>query len=76
MRLPNKINSYKDSILFYFPLVIEPLTKRDYSVFELYKELKDKIDLYNYINVLDCLFALNEITLKEEVLHYVKRNTI
>ncbi len=75
MRLPSKVTSFKDSTLAKFPIILNKIKNKDYPVTILYEELSDKISLQDYIDVLDCLFALKQITLKKEIIHYVKRNT-
>lgn len=71
MRFPNKVISYKNSILPKLPLLLDKLTKRDYDVITLYHELNKKMSASDFINGLDCLFALGKITLDKGVLHYV-----
>ena len=74
MRLPNKVTDYKSSILFYFPLILGALEQRDASPSDLYQGLKNKkISIGEYIDALDCLFALGKIELDEDrrVLRYV-----
>lgn len=75
MKLPSKVTSFKDSTLAKFPIILNKIKSKDYPVTILYEELSDKISLQDYIDVLDCLFALKQITLKKEIIHYVKRNT-
>ena len=75
MKFPNKVTSYKDSTLSKFPIVLGKIKIKDYPVSILYKELEDKITLQDFIDVLDCLFVLNQITLRKEIIHYVKRDT-
>jgi hypothetical protein len=75
MKLPNKVTSFKNSTLAKFPIVLVEIKKKDYPVSILYKELEDKITLQDFIDVLDCLFALGQITLRKEIIHYVKRDT-
>ena len=76
MKLPNKVTSYKESTLSKFPIVLNKLKNKDYPVATLYQELEDKITLQDFIDVLDCLFALKQITLRKEIIHYVKRDSI
>lgn len=75
MKFPNKVTSYKDSTLSKFPIILGKIKTKDYPVSILYKELEDKITLQDFIDVLDCLFVLNQITLRKEIIHYVKRDT-
>lgn len=77
MKFPSKFISYKDSNLSKFPIFLEALEDHDLSVTELYRKVKNKAKLDNiqeFIEVLDCLFALGKIELEDEVLHYVKTN--
>lgn len=76
MRFPSKVTSYNDSILSKFPLVIKELTIEDLTPEKLFLRLKSKMDDINeFIDILSCLFAINEIVLiDEEVLHYVKKH--
>jgi len=76
MRFPSKITTYKESILSKLHIVLEPLKIKDYSVLNLFNELSKKIALKDYIDILLCLYVLNEITLNKEVIHYAKRNTV
>jgi hypothetical protein len=74
MLLPNKVTSYKESILAKFPVLLKEIEIEDISVPELFKKVKPKIGgIAEYLEVLDCLFALKKIELAEktEVLHYV-----
>ena len=64
MLLPNKLFSFDESILSKFPLVVSGL----------YLKVKNRIVSVNdYIEILDCLFALGKIDYddKEGVLKYV-----
>jgi SOS response regulatory protein OraA/RecX len=53
--------------------VLSLLEKGDMTPGELYKKMKNKAtDINEYMEILDCLYALNKIELKDEgVLHYV-----
>jgi len=75
MKLPNKFITYKESIISKFPLVLEELKDYDLSISDLYKKIRKNIDgVQEYLDILDCLYALNKFTLIEEVVHYVKTN--
>lgn len=76
MKLPNKVTSFKESILSKIPLILKPLQTKDYPVIVLYEAVQEKVTVQEYIDILDCLYALNQITLRKEIIHYVKRNTI
>lgn len=74
MLLPNKLFSYSESILPKLPLVLKVLKKESLGVQELYKKIgKDFSGINEYIDALDCLYALHKIEYDdgEEVLRYV-----
>jgi hypothetical protein len=74
MLLPNKITPFKESILAKFSLLLKEIKTADISVMELFKKINPKINsIADYLEVLDCLFALKKIELIEqtEILHYV-----
>lgn len=75
MRFPSKVTSFNDSILSKFPIILNKLKLKDYPVTLLYEELQKEITIEDFVDVLDCLFALEQITLKKEIIHYAKRNT-
>lgn len=76
MRLPNKVTSYKKSIFPKLPVILNFLKIKDYTVTTLYENIKEQMTVNEYIDALDCLYALGSITMYKEVLHYVERNTI
>ena len=72
MKFPSKVTPYKESIIAKFPIVLAHLEKGDMELELLYKKVKNKVeDVREYMEILDCLYALNKIELKEEALHYV-----
>ena len=74
MKLPNKVITYKESPISKFPAVLSCLKEQDMSPALLYKKVKSKVeDIGEYIDILDCLYALGKIELIEHlgVLHYV-----
>lgn len=74
MLLPNKLFSYNESTLCKFPIVLKELKRKPLGVHELYKKvIRDLSGVNEYIDVLDCLYALNKIEYDEEegVLRYV-----
>lgn len=73
MKLPNKIYSYSESILSKFIPIIEILEISDETVFSLYQKSKKHFNnVQDYIDTLDCLYALNRIVLSEKKeIHYV-----
>ena len=76
MKFPSKITPYKESIISKFTVILDFLEKRDYELFSLYNELEKKMTITEFINALDCLYALNIIDLTEGVLHYVIQNAM
>ena len=74
MRLPNKVITYKESIIAKFPPVLEVLKQQDISPSGLYKKVKRHMDdIGEFMEVMDCLYALGKIELdmRKGVLHYV-----
>jgi len=73
MKTPSKVTPYKESTIAKFPVVLSLLEKGDMTPGELYAKVKkSKIkDISEFIEVLDCLYAMNKIEIEEEVLHYV-----
>ena len=73
MRFPDKITSYKESILRLLPLVLDELSRCDMNPTELFESIRNKASLSEFVDALDCLFALGKVELiqKSEVLHYV-----
>lgn len=77
MRFPSKVTSYKESTIALFPVVLIQLEKKDFTPSELYKKVKNKVSgVQEYLEILDCLYALGKIELKGEVLHYVERDIL
>jgi hypothetical protein len=73
MRLPNKINSFSESSIAKFPVVLDVLEKGDMQVSALYAAVKKSTDdVGDFIEILDCLYALGKVEYleKERVLHY------
>lgn len=77
MRLPSKSTPYKDSVIAFFPAILGLLKQGDLSVLELYKQAQI-LNVSDYSNALDCLFALGKIEITEEggLLHYVGGDTL
>ncbi len=76
MRFPNKVTPFKDSTLARIPIILKYLKDKDYTVLSLFNAVRKKMSIKEYIDVLDCLFALEKIFLKEEIIHYVDRNIL
>ena len=72
MKFPSKVTPYKESIIAKFPMVLEKVEKKDMSPQELYKSMKNKVtDISEFMDIMDCLYALNKIELDGEVVRYV-----
>lgn len=74
MKLPNKVITYKSSTIAKFPIVLSALREQSLTPNGLYKKVKSKVeDVGEFIEILDCLYALRKIELVEHlgVLHYV-----
>jgi hypothetical protein len=74
MRFPSKNTSFSESIIAKFPIVLGALGHRDISASELFKAVRNETeDIGEFIEILDCLFALGKLELNAETrsLHYV-----
>ena len=74
MRLPNKVITYKESILPKFPVILKIGRGADFTANYFYKRVKGQLeDIGEYLEVVDCLYALGKIELDEKrgVIHYV-----
>lgn len=78
MKLPNKVTTYKKSILAKFPIVLSALRKENMTPVVLYKKVKRHVDnVAEFTHILVCLYALNKIDfIDEEVLYYVEDDTV
>ncbi len=64
MKFPNKVINYNESIISKFPIILSQLQIKDYSISSLYEKIKNKVENINeFLEILDCLFALNKIKL-------------
>lgn len=63
MKLPNKLFTYKESVLSKFPLVLEEIyNKKHISVLDLYDSVKSSFDnITEFLEILECLYALGKI---------------
>ncbi len=70
MKLPSKIISYRESALSKFPPILTVLQNADTadtSVFSLYEITKKYFcSIEEFMDTLDCLFALHKIAYDEE----------
>ncbi len=72
MRLPNKTTPYSRSIFPYFPRIAAALSHEDAAPMAVYNVLEiGGKNLGDYLDALDCLFAIGKLTLTEGgLLHY------
>ncbi len=62
MLFPNKLFTYSESVISKFPIVLDKLKNRSIGVADLYMEISDEVSGINeFMDVLDCLYALNAI---------------
>ena len=67
MKLPNKIISYKESVLSRFPLVLSVLSDNPMNVYELFELTKDSFtDVEEFMDTLECLYELKKVTFDDE----------
>lgn len=67
MKLPNKINSFKDSTLHVFVPILEEIENNNPTVRLLYEHTKHLFStVQDFIDVLDCLYFLGKITYIED----------
>lgn len=77
MRLPSKVTPFNASILAKFPLLLNEISAGDIGVMALFNKVKSEIGgTADYLETLECLFALRKIELNglSEELHYVDGN--
>jgi hypothetical protein len=67
MLLPSKITTFHDSILSKLPLVLYILMQDSNSVSVLFDKMKGNVkDVVEYLDILDCLYALGKINYNPE----------
>ena len=73
MKFPSKVTPYKESSIARFPIILKLLEKSDMSPIEMHSSVKkSKIkDIVEFVDILDCLFAMGKIEVRGELLHYV-----
>lgn len=78
MRLPSKVTNYRKSIFCKFPVVLMELDNGNMGPDLLFEKTGKKFSGVNeFIDTLDCLYALGMIELNEEgELTYVNRNSL
>ena len=70
--MPNKVTPYKESSIAKFPVALSLLEKKDMTPSELFSKVKkNKIqNIDEFVEIIDCLYAMHKIELNGEVLHY------
>ena len=79
MKLPSKAISYSNSVLSKFVPILDIIVRGNISPNSLYILTKKQFtNIEEYIDTLDCLFALGIINMNEksEVLYYVNGNPL
>ncbi len=74
MKFPNKVTSYKESVLSKLTPILDLLSRKNMQIYEIYIETKEQYSsCSDFIDALDCLFALGKIEYLDDegVLHYV-----
>lgn len=72
MLLPSKVTNYQESSLAKFPLVLEIIQECPKTPIELFQKVKKKITgISEFIEIMDCLYALHKIELKGGLIFYV-----
>lgn len=63
MKLPNKLFSYKESVISKFPFILRKVSEEKHiSILELYYAVNGKFeDISEFLEALDCLYALGKI---------------
>lgn len=72
MKMPNKVTPYKESSIAKFPVVLALLEKEDMTPSQLFSRVKkNKIqNIDEFVEIIDCLYAMHKIEIDGEVLHY------
>lgn len=77
MILPNKITSFKESLISKTPYILDIIKETDATVLTIYEKTKEYFeDVNSFIWTIDVLYTLNKIELDDntEVIRYVKNN--
>ena len=67
MQMPNKLFTYRESVLSKFPAILKNIEHGSCGVAELYQKVqKDVSGICEFFYVLDCLYALGKIEYDDE----------
>lgn len=75
MLFPDKLFTYRESVISKFPVVLDIVKKQPIAIKDLYVAVNSEVSgTSEFMDVLDCLYALGKIELdkEEEVLRYVE----
>lgn len=75
--LPNKVVSFPESIIWYFPDILEVVSQTEMTIESLWELFESKIqDINLFLSCIDALYALGKIKLCNEsgMIEYVKAN--
>ncbi len=69
MKLPNKLFSYRESIISKFPIILNALEKeKHFTIYELYISVINKFeDISEFLEAVECLYALGKIEYSYEL---------
>jgi len=69
MRLPNKLFSYRESIISKFPIILNALEQESHlTIYELYINVISKFEnISEFLEAVECLYALGIIEYSYEV---------
>ena len=79
MILPNKLIRFQDTILAKTIYILDVIKFANYSVLELYNEVKTYFDDINeYVLALDVLYTLEKVKYDDDlqVIQYVEKNNV
>ena len=68
MKLPSKIFTVKESVLFFFPIILEYLEReKEKNIYDLYQNtIKFFPSNKDWMDTIACLYAIRAINLNEE----------
>ena len=67
MLFPNKLITYNESVISKIPMILEIIERGPIGIKDLYHRVAPKLTGVNeYMDVLDCLYALNKFEFDEE----------
>lgn len=69
MKLPNKLFTFRESIISKFPIILKTLEKENHlTIYELYiSEINKFEDISEFLEAIECLYALGKIEYSYEL---------